>query len=383
MCHSVGLVAVLTTFLSGGQAQPAPRIVATGQGLVLSVIEEKGAPTDREFTFSIQQAGLPESEKRFTISRGVMTSIEVARIHPAGTIAVVGATASHLQALSIVDAASASIVFKIACADLRLTPDESRYLCTDGAGKMWSYRLATREVHAAMAPVTGVIHVLSSGSLAARRRLLHDINQSAQLSTSPEVRAALLGEFNRQVTHDMEAAATSPAIDGIRTGSAERDYLGDLVNTVAQLHDPAALTLISRTDHRSAVGGLAMYGTKAVPAILHALRSNAPRGYSMYYRSGLFEALTIILRLPDVRDLERPRIAEVTRAALVHPTSWRELVQALAVAEELDDDSMDTEIEKLAHDADAVRRRGITSAAQVLDIQAKAQSVLAHRVVIR
>jgi hypothetical protein len=379
---SVGLAAVLAGSPGGAAQSASPRVITTGNGLVLTLVQETHTPREHNFVFLVQQAGLPESQKPFTIANG-MTAIETARIHSPDTVAIVGAMPTPAHALSIIDAHAGTIVFQAICTDLRLTPDESRYLCTDSDGKMRSYRLATREVRPALSPVAGTLRVLSSGSVQARRKLLQAFRTSTQLSRSPEVRTALLGELDHQLAHDIELAAASPTQDGIRIGSAERDYLGDLVATVAQMHESAALPLLCRIDHLSAVGALAMQGPSAVPYILQALRSPVPRGYSMYYRAGLLESLVLILRFPDAKTIDRTDIAKVTRTSIEHPTSVRELVQALALAEELDDDSLDGNIRALAQDVGVIQRRGITNPVQVQEVQTKAQSVLSHRVAIR
>jgi len=67
----------------------------------------------------------------------------------------------------------------------------------------------------------------------------------------------------------------------------------------------------------------------------------------------------ILRRFSDITESQRSSIVAVAHSSLNQPASWRELLQALDLVEELDDDELDSQVEALAFDVGVIRSRGL------------------------
>ncbi len=105
MWRTLTILLAVTTAALGRQARPSARVVASGHGLVVVLVRDATTSAGREFVFSVQQAGVPESARPFTIAQDTVT-LETVRVHGPTTLAVVGTTAAGAHTLTVVDGTS-------------------------------------------------------------------------------------------------------------------------------------------------------------------------------------------------------------------------------------------------------------------------------------
>jgi hypothetical protein len=233
--------------------------------------------------------------------------------------------------------------------------------------------------------IAGAANALERSSPQGARAALRSILQVEALRESTEVRGAIRRALIKAQTVDMRDAAAQTGRAGVRNGSETRELYGALIDALAQLRDRDSLELIARSDHMAIRSALPLYGASAIPAILRALRSPAPTGYSIYYRPALLAALDLVLegRAASLDTIVRQDIGSVLREVLFRSPSWREVQEAINVSEELDDELLDQRVDALSRDVMTIRAMTITDPTGIAAIQQTATKVSSRRIVIK
>jgi hypothetical protein len=181
-------VALLTWTLCAVTAQVDTQ-TAFGSGLSLTRAVERDSTG--EWVFYIQRAGSPQATVQFKLARPV-SNIEGLYVHSQQTVSVVATLAGGGHLLSVVDAASGQSVIALACKDVRLTPDRTRFLCFESPdGRSFSFELAARTKREIQSPISGAVTALAQSSPIGKRVALQTILQMTQLRESPTVREAV------------------------------------------------------------------------------------------------------------------------------------------------------------------------------------------------
>lgn len=382
MSRRSALAKLLMLALHVGLLAQASDLAVSGHGLIFAVVRPS-TPASGGYQFLIQRRDQTEPDVRFTLSIG-SANVETLRIHDSRTVSVVGQSVDGAHSLAVVDATNGDLLVSKSCRALRLVRENTRFWCEDERGKLTTYEIATRTERPVLGSAEGARTILQSGSLHARRRFVKTFDGSKSLRQNADVRLAIREALSRALHLDIARANDPPAVNGLRTGSAERDYFGELISAAAHMSDLASLPSIVRADHPSVAGAVAWFGPDAIEATLAALRRPVPTGYSMYYRAYLLEGLSIILRRDRrISTGNRSQIAHIAVISTERPQSSEEVLRAIDLIEELDDETLDPTIQRLAHDPHHIRRTGITDARAVAQIQERARAVLSGQIIIR
>jgi len=261
-----------------------------GAGFVVTWVQQRGTSDLPVFVFYIQRAGAPEDARTFQVE-GLKTLREI-RIHPGPFVAIAGLGRDTRPGIALVDGKTGTTVLQQECGDIVHHASGNLFLCRIDGQPRWSYSVTTGRVAPTLSAVEGALRVLSDGSLAARKKLLASLPVTRQLYESPEVRRAVVRELEIRVAEDKALAASSPLATRVRRASPERDYLGDLITTVARLRLDEAIPTLVMTDHTSVNIALTALGGQSLPFILRALRVPTPTGYSYLYRAELVHGLS-------------------------------------------------------------------------------------------
>lgn len=225
-----------------------------------------------------------------------------------------------------------------------------------------------------------VVSVLPHGSIDERRQALAWLRTTQLAGDWSGLRRALGHELWRAIVEDREDAARTATSSRLRTGSDEREYLGELIATVAGLRMQEMLPLLVRVDHFASTHALTMFEAEAVPFVIDALERPAPPGYSAQYRSELVYALVRVLQSGVEPDpAMRARIVDALRTVIATPDSERELINGFDLLLELDDESFDPLLRKWVAEPLVAGSSGENAA----QIQRLAKRILESRVVIR
>jgi hypothetical protein len=350
-----------------------------GEGIVVTLAQQYGPEDKPTHVFYIHKAGIATEPRRFLVG-GKIASLDAIRIYPGPFVGVQGKTATSSPWFVLVDAESAKTLFELDCVSVLQTTRRDFFVCQTESGQRWTYEVATGRVSAALGPVEGTLQVFRSGSLIARRAALKAIVDTRPLRESGEVRAILLGELRNRIEEDARIAASVVSPMRVRKSSPERDYLGELITTLGRLYEPSAVPLLVVADHTAITTALTGFGPTSVPFILDALKRPTPPGYSYQYRAELVYSIARVLQRGPEPDA--PTLLEIKaamRPILARPDSPRELINALAVVAELDDESFDPILRKLASAPAVAGARSW----ELADIQRAARKIFESRVVIR
>lgn len=377
---STASIVLALAFAAAGQP---PTNWVRGEGLVIYFERKSGEPPATTFHFMIHHENAETPDIRAGVTAAAK-ELESFRIHSSHTFSVLSVADGGNRVLSIVDADAGNVLYQASCSRVKLTADAKRYLCESSDGKLVTYDLSARMARPALRATEGATAVLRFGSLPARRQFLQTFNSSKSLRGNASIRAEIVDALNRELADDLRRAREQVSSDGLRAGSAQRDYFGELITAAANTGDVSCLPAIVRADHPSVIGGMARFGMAAVTEALASAADPIPVGYSRYYRSYVIRGLTQALRpAPNLAPAERVGVTKLVLTSVSKPSSLDEMLASIELAGELDDDSLDGVIQRLAYEPQYVEAAGLSRASEVAEVQSKARAVLSSRISIR
>ena len=317
-----------------------------------------GPDSDGVLQIELRARGEPNR----TIRLPGMTPGQLDVSFPSGDRIVIQSSAlpPRRTAVSVLSTLGQVIVTK-QCDRAEVSPSLGRFFCTVGSRTVGiSF---DRGAEAEAIPFrTAATKFLDDPNPKQRAAALELIASSPPLRRLPEVQSGLLALLQREVARDREVArreATRNA--GIRTGSPERDVLDAVVRAFARNPDPTALRALVLADTESVAEALLAYGSESLPLILGSLQIARPIGYSIYYEARLIRVMKLMLERGGVTGTMRRQLVDTTHRILISGLSAPAMVEALQLAEQLDDDRLDIDIRLLAESPDAQSLRNLSA----------------------
>jgi len=218
------------------------------------------------------------------------------------------------------------------------------------------------------------------GTLVEKQIALQLIEREPSWWEGEDLRRAVEAELLRALNDDIAAAGQrsggSPL--PVKSDAPRRSYYERLVRLAGRWRDRRFLTVLVRADTWSTATGVINLGTEAVPAILQAWNRADPSGYSPYYRARLLLALQQIATAAPAL-YRMPELVEVVSQVLQKPPSWRCLMIAIDLADDMDDETLMERVRQLASDAELLRRLVGDDEEGLTEVRTRAQYVIGRR----